>query len=109
MTKNLMACRILQDAQADLQTVIHSLAKAEPEQLESAQRSLARMPGSLREIVAAARRDSSSPIGSSLKVLKQKLGQAGSLSAIALNSLERQAALAGLGSGGLTPALYFEG
>ena len=96
MSRNLMACRILEEAEVDLRSVIQSLATAETEQLESAQFLLERMAGSLGEIEAAARRDASIPIESGLRGLREKLGQAASLSAIALSSVNRQALLAGL-------------
>ncbi len=106
--RNLMACRILEEAEVDLQTVMASLVNADLEQLESAQKLLERMAGSFGEIEAAARRDSSLPAKSSLVNLRNKLSQAASLSAIALSSVDRRAQLRGFSSSGWQPNLCVE-
>ena len=99
MTQNLIACRILESAETDLRGVIQSLANAQPEQLESAQRLLEKMVSSLGEIESAARRDASLPLKSGLGNLRNKLGQAGVLTSIALRNLEHQATLTGVAFG----------
>ena len=109
MTKNLMACRILESAELDLRSVMQSLANAQPDQLESAQRLLERMIGSLGEIEAAARRDTSLPLKNGLSGFRHKLGQASSLTGIALNNIERRATLAGLALGGSGSHFAVEG
>ena len=109
MRRNLMACRILEDAEADLHKVIVSLTSAEPEKLEAAQELLEQMASTLGEIEAAARRDSSLPIQFGLAGLRNGLLRAGSLSSIALSSLDRQARLAGLVQESSEPTLYAEG
>lgn len=109
MNRNLMACRILESAETDLRSVVQLLTTAQPEQLESAQRLLERMVGTLGEIEAAARRDSLLPIKTALNGFRSRLGHAGALSNLALKSIDRQATLAGLALGGSTSTLCAEG
>jgi len=108
MANKLMACRVLKAAEEDLQTVIHSLIDADPEQLECAQRLLERLVATLGAIETSSRLDSSLPIKNALQGFRSTLGQAEGLTSIALSNIERHAALAGVSVAPVTGIIHLE-
>jgi hypothetical protein len=94
-----MACRILKSAEEDLRTVIDSLVTAEPEQVESAQRLLEHLVGTLGEIEASVRQTPSLSVRDSMNSLRVTLSRADALTNIGLDNVNRQMERAGFAPG----------
>ncbi len=89
---------ILNAAQGDLRAAVQCLVSAEPDGLEHAQRLLEKLASALSGIEAEARREPSTIPEGALRRLRATLTRAGTLNAMALDSIDRQAARAGLES-----------